>query len=198
MEWLDVIDQTSSDKDAEACCARSEVTATTDHTESTATRRTKARIGGKKKLVWTREEDVELQRLMHKHGCDWDLLAAHFPDRTSESIQQRWEDTQEQDWTSAQDRKIKLLVGVYGTNWKELSRQIGRPASEVKARYFVLQESSMDIESPSPLVESLAAEKEVHLNELYEQLDIMKDYLEGLARQMSRLQTDLSETLETN
>lgn len=198
MEWLDVIDHTSSDEDVETCCARSEVTATTDHSESTATRKAKARTGGKKKLVWTREEDAELQRLLHKHGCDWDLLSTHFPDRTSECVHKRWEDTQVQDWTSAQDRKIKRLVGVYGTNWKELSRQIGRPASEVKARYYMLHESTMDIESSSLTEESMAAEKEVHLSELYEQLDIMKNYLEGLARQMSTLQTDLSETLEAN
>lgn len=197
MEWLDVIETTNSDDDAEACTTMSEHTATSNHTEHGMRKKPKAKIIGRRIAAWTREEDTELQRLLLKHGADWEHLASHFPDRTPECLQARWESTSGTAWTSAQDRKLKNLVQLYGSNWKELSKQLGRPASEVKARHFQLQKQ-MDLEEFNISLDENHAvlEKEKHLSELYQQIDIMQHYLLGLQSEMNKLQTDLSQSLD--
>jgi hypothetical protein len=131
---------------------------------------------------------------MHKHGTDWNLLASHFPDRTPGSLQDRWETIVPSNvWSAAEDRKLHQMHHVYGANWRQLSRDLNRPASEVKARYFELQ---VAIDETLP-TERAAAAKEKHLGELYQQIDMMKQYLEGLQSEMSQLQRELSETVNS-
>lgn len=226
MEWLDFVDKSCSDDDVEegahlsngeACLRQStsfylgglekspfhktsEQTATTEHTESDLHRRDKSRAARLKKRAWTREEDAELARLILKHGADWTLLVTHFPDRTSGCLQERWEASKAEGWTSSEDRKIQGLVKLYGTNWKELSKHLYRPASEIKTRYFQLQ-SEMDLDNCDLALNDrdLAAEeaeKSQQLGELYQQVDIMRHYLESLQVEMQRLQAGLAETLD--
>lgn len=57
---------------------------------------------------------------------------------------------------------------------------------EVKSRYFELS-SPMHLEEP---------EKEEHLGELYEQIDLMTHYLTHLRGEMLKLEADLSELLD--
>jgi hypothetical protein len=195
MEWINLANQNSSDEDTEAYCARSEATATTDHSELIGHRKPKGLpSGSRRQVVWSKEEDAKLHKLMHKHGTDWVLLASHFPDRTPESLQARWETIDPCNaWSAAEDRRLLQMYHVYGANWRQLSRDLSRPASEVKTRYFELQEQVDETSA----AERAAATKERHLGELYQQIDIMKQYLEGLQSEMSKLQRELSETVNS-
>jgi hypothetical protein len=185
MEWINVVRKPANDED-ELCCVRSEASATTQHSESMQPKKTRGKVTGRKKRVWTKDEDDELHRLVLKYGADWGLLSTLIADRTPASLQARWEETQCSLWTAAQDRKILSLHRVHGANWRELSRQVGHSVVEVKSRYF-------ELSSPMQLEES---EKEEHLGELYEQMDLMTHYLTHLRGEMLKLEADLSELLD--
>jgi hypothetical protein len=165
----------------------------TEHAESVESKDPLGRITDMEPLSWTRVEDLELHRLLHKHGKDWELVAGHFPDRTSRSIQAWVETTQTQCWTSAEDRKLKVLVQIYGLDWRVLGRHLGHTSSEVKSRYYQVH-VPMDLETSLSLKET--DDKKRHLTEMYRQVEIMQSYLAGLQSAMGRLQKELSETLD--
>lgn len=75
---------------------------------------------------WTKEEDEKLIRLYAIYGKNWSRIARKFQSRTGKQIRDRYvncidENRIKVNFTLEDDRKIKELYPIYGTNWNGMA-----------------------------------------------------------------------------
>ncbi|XP_043461048.1 transcriptional activator Myb isoform X3 [Leptopilina heterotoma] len=99
------------------------------------------------KSRWTKEEDALLKKLVshadhHGSNLRWDVISAHFPDRSDVQCQQRWAKVVNPElvkgpWTKEEDEKVVELVDRYGPKkWTLIARHLkGRIGKQCRERW---------------------------------------------------------------
>jgi hypothetical protein len=93
--------------------------------------------------MWTAEEDFHIIALVsQQQNPDWQVIAAHFPDKTANQLMDRWRKVLNPNlikgnWTLDEDRQIIDWVRTHGTmSWTQLARTMpGRIGKQVRERY---------------------------------------------------------------
>ncbi|XP_052750999.1 myb protein isoform X2 [Galleria mellonella] len=91
---------------------------------------------------WTKEEDKKLKNYVRMYNENWELIAAHFSDRSDVQCQQRWTKVVNPElvkgpWTKEEDEKVVELVAKYGPKkWTLISRHLkGRIGKQCRERW---------------------------------------------------------------
>jgi hypothetical protein len=91
---------------------------------------------------WTRDEDVLLNKLVHRYGPKkWSVIAAHVPGRKGKQCRERWKNhldtgVKKTPWTPAEDKLLLEVQAEVGNRWCEIAKKLpGRPENAVKNRW---------------------------------------------------------------
>jgi len=101
-----------------------------------------------KRRRWRPSEDALLIRLVSENnGKGWEVIARHFPERTSRQVRLRYVNhlkeglkSNEVPFTSEEDQFILETQKEYGNRWSKIARMLrGRSDNSVKNRFYTLK-----------------------------------------------------------
>jgi hypothetical protein len=105
--------------------------------------------------TWTEEEDTILMSMAETHKCKWRLIQRCLPNRSDDSIRNRWmrntgqtvlvpakkRSSEYQKWSKEDDDKLREGVASYGKNWCTIQQEYfeDRNTKSLRGRWNRLQ-----------------------------------------------------------
>ena len=94
------------------------------------------------KQKFTKKEDIQLIRLVKKHGVsNWEEVSSHMHRRSARQCRDRYnnylsDDFKKGDWTENEDQLIISLYQKIGPHWLTISKSLpGRSGNDIKNRW---------------------------------------------------------------
>lgn len=116
---------------------------------------------------WTEREDQVLMEAHEKLGPSWHKIAQLIPGRTDDQCSKRYNDVLDpsisgrlREWKPEEDDKLLDLVNVYGTQWRNISKQMeGRTGLTCRNRWRKLVSTSAKRKSDAEMIDEGPPEK---------------------------------------
>ncbi|CAN0093815.1 unnamed protein product, partial [Phaeothamnion confervicola] len=107
------------------------------------------RDAGRDEQPWKPAETDQLKTLVDTHGANWAEIVTHFPGRSLRGCQEHYAAAMTAagggrtvkhgigSWSTAEDERLKTLVGVFGVRWSQIAEHMpGRVGKQCRERYL--------------------------------------------------------------